>query len=88
MGQKHVNAVNQFDKMLAKILEKEKVYKLGNVTFEYLGPNMTIHDVPFNQWDNDAIARDLTREAFARKFVWLKDPDEEQPENIFVVTSN
>ena len=31
--------------------------------------------------------RDLTKEAFSRGFVWLKNPEEKQPENIFIANS-
>lgn len=75
MTQKHANATKQFDLMLNKILEQDKVIKLGNVTFSYLGPHQACYDLPTHLWDNAAIAKDLTKEAFSRKFVWLKDPE-------------
>ena len=87
MAQKHVNATNQFDRMLDTILKEDKSIVLGNVTFSYLGPNKCCYSLPMHKWDNAAITKDLTREAFARKFVWLKDPEEMQPDNIFTSKS-
>ncbi|KKN19405.1 hypothetical protein LCGC14_0946160 [marine sediment metagenome] len=84
---KHVIATNQFDKMLDAILEKDKAIKLGNVTFSYLGKNRCCYDIPTEHWNTTAIAKDLTKEAFARKFYWLKDPEEKQPENIFLTNN-